>query len=463
MSDLPNPRLLIHGVPLDSRASDPVAALADLTIKWGQETLTDRPTPATLNVRLRYRGSVDVLRVKQGDLIEVQQDHPDDMRSAFSGRIRNMSSHLDDRGRLHLTITATDHLADLDNTFISTAWHSDDTVEAQGTTYIQHLMGAMTSKGWEVIGLDTIPPEVGDSAAAFYSSIKLTTLWTRYLAQHGPQAIYWDASYTSDSGTGLLYKRLAVGHMADYAPGDVLTAPTGTWTLDYTPPSPLQEVTIPAGNVLRDIDWESTPENLMTAARVSFHRTRREERDDGTTGWVTSLDDTNVSRGQTWEENYGVRTVEVETCTFRRTPEGYDLSIYRPIGLKWMQYNGDEWRPGEVTIKDSGALPPQLLSDMVGKSTRPRMWLTIPGVQVMTPRGALADLRGLVTGGQLAWNGPRNRWDISFTLTDTRISGATDWRFTDIAAHNNTAVSQATAADAGTVQFSAFDTVTTIQ
>lgn len=461
MPDLPRPYLLIHGQRLLPEGQDgntaPVAALADLSIKWGQETITDEPKPATLSVTLRYRGSVDVLKVTQGDLIEVQQVHPDDERVPFSGRVRNMSASLDAKGRLLLRITATDHLSDLDSTYVSTAWHTDGQPEAGGITIRQHIETALTNAGWALSGLDLLPAELGPSVATFYSSIKLTTLLRRYLAQWGPQATYYDASYT-DATTGKLRRRVAISYMADTAPGDTLTAPGGTWTIQYGEPEPLQEVAIPARNVLRDVDWDSSPENLITAAQVSRQVTRLEEYEDGTTGYVTSLSEVNVTRGAEWIDQYGNRAIELETVTGRPSAE----ALHRAIGRKWMAFNGDEWRPSGITIHKSNDLPAQQLSDMVGKTTRQRQWVVVPGVQVMTPRGASAALRGLTTGGTLNWNHDRNQWDITMALADTQATTDMNWTFTMLSNVPDNAYRYARADQAGTVQFSAFRTISTI-
>ena len=462
MPDVPNPRLLIHerrilpeGVP---GAQAEVAALANLVITWGQQSLIDPPAPATLNVTLRYRGAVDVLQVNQGDLIEVQQDHPDQSRTPFSGRVRSMSADLDHRGRLLLHITATDHLADLDNTYISTAWHTDGLPQAEGRTVRQRLLEAITTAGWEVSGMDLLPAEVAPSAATFYSSIKLTTLLRRYLAQWGPQATFYDASYVG-SVSGALVRRIAVGYMTGTAPGDTLTASTtGAWSLDYGEPSPAAEVVIPASNVLRDVAWDSGPENLITGAQVSRHSTRRETLEDDSTQYVTSLHEVNVTMGAEVTEALGHRAIEVETLTGTPAQE----SVHRAIGRKWMAFNGDQWRPGALTIHDSSQLAAQELSDMVGKTSRPRQWIVVPGVQVMTPRGSKADLRGLATGGRLAWDHQRRRWDISMTVADTQQTTAPDWTFTDLAAIPDTRFSQALAPAAQLVGFSSFDTISAI-
>lgn len=461
MPDVPNPYLVIHGRRLlpegATGATAEVAALASLVIDWGQDTLTDPPAPATLKVTLRYTGSTDVLAVAQGDLIEVQQAHADGMRSPFSGRVRNMAADLDTKGRLLLHITATDHLADLDNTYTSTAWHTDGYPQAEGVTFRQHLEAAILGAGWSLTGLELLPAELGPSAATFYSSIKLTTLLRRYLAQWGPQATYYDASYT-DSGNGRLVKRVAVSYMTDTAPGDwLVTTPSGQWYVAYGEPGYTQEVSVPASNVLRDVAWESSPENLITAAQVSRQVTRKETLEDDTQQYVTSLSPVNVTQGAAVTDELGHRAIELETVTGTPAQD----ALHRAIGQKWMAFNGDQWRPGALTIHNSAALAPQKLSDMVGKTTRPRQWIVVPGVQVMTPRGAKADIRGAVTGGQLAWDHKHRRWAITMTLADTQRTTAQQWTFADLAAQPPE-YAQARADQAGTVQFSAFTTISQI-
>lgn len=461
MAELPNPFLVINGNRLvpwgQPAATAPVAELADLSIPWGQDSIVDAPKPATMSITLRYRGSVDVLELEQGDFVDVQQIHPDGMRSPFSGRIRNMSSSLDAKGRLLIRITATDHLADLDETYVATEWNTDGHDQAGGLTYRDRLLDALTAAGWEVTGMDLLPPELGPSSATFYSSIKLTTLLRRYLAQWGPQASYYDASYY-DVNIQRIRRRIAITYMAATAPGDALMADeAGEWFIQWGEPDPLQEIAIPASNVLRDVAWESTPENLITVAQVSRQVTRREESYEGGSSYVTSLSEVNTTRGTSWINQHGRRTVEVETCT--GIPS--DDALHRSIGQKWMAFNGDQWRPSDVIIHDSTLLSDQQLSDLVGKTTRGRQWIVIHGVNVMTPRGARSDIRGLTTGGTLTWNHEARRWDFTMALADTQPTVEAGLTFADLAAADP-AYSQAPAPMAGAVQFSAFQTISTI-
>lgn len=450
---LSNPRLLFDGVDLTGGAGDPVAALADLSITWGTPSLVEPPTPDTLKVTLVYTGSVDVLRLRQGMALDLVQDFPDDDRFPFSGRIRSMSSRVDGKGRLNISITATDHLADLDSTYVSTAWHTDGYTEAQGRTYRQNLTSAIAAQGWQLFGMERLPAEVRRSAATFYNSIKITTLLRRYLAQWGPNARYFDASYRSD---GRLIRRITVAHMADSSGGDTLTVGAGgTWYMKYGSPVGAQTVTVPASNVLRDIEWESAPENLLTVAQVSYQSTRREEREDGSTQWVTSLGEVNTTRGAEWVDQYGARSVEVET-----TLAESDATLLRQIGQRWMQFNGDEWRAESVTIHDSTQLPVQVLSDMIGKSTRPRQWIVVHGAEARTPRGELASLRGLATGGELSWDHDKQRWSISVHLTDTRLSEDRVWNFLGLGLVPISGIAVARATNAGPVRFSDFATIT---
>lgn len=466
MSSVPemeHPRLWINQVPIlaagETMATAAVGVLADPVITWGSGAITDAPEAATLSVTLRYRDSVDTLKVAQGDLVEVKQTHVDGPRAPFSGRVRNMDAELDQRGRLLLHITATDHLADLDNTYVSTEWHSDGTEQAAGMTVRERLLARLRDAGWAYTGLERLPAELGPSVATFYQSVKLTTLLRRYLAQWGPQATFYDASYT-DSDHGNLVRRLAFTYMADTAPGDTLhTTTDGTWTLDHGEPVPLQELYVPAANVHRDVGWTSSPENLLTTAQVSRQVTRWEQYEDGTAGYVTSLSEVNVNRSAAMVEQYGSRTIEVETLTGAAA----QAELHRTIGRKWMDFNGDEWRPGTLRLRDTTTLDPQLLSDLIGKTSRPRQWLVVPGVQVETPRGAKADLRGVITGGTLAWNHRRRQWDVSLSLSDTQATASLNMTFTALAALTDTRYSHARADQAGAVQFSSFNTISTLE
>lgn len=142
-----SPSIWLNGRALTGTADAPAPVLAPVHLTWGADTATEQPDPAQLSVPILFKESLlDIPDLKQGAEIEMLINVPGHGRyHLFAGRVRNLraapSTSVD--GAQKVTINATGHITDLENTYISTDWTLPDN---RPTTINQ----AFIDEGWRL-------------------------------------------------------------------------------------------------------------------------------------------------------------------------------------------------------------------------------------------------------------------------------------------------------------------------
>lgn len=447
------PRILINSQHVAGGASSVFAALGDVGIKWGSDNVLDTPNPAQLTCEFIFRGAVDTSRLRIGHRLELKQRIAGQDITGFSGRIENMQSRLDDNGRLRIRVTASDSIKELRSYYVATEWENDGLREGQ-MPRIERIRRALNAGGWQLIGIEELPPMPFPSAASFYNSITAYALLNRYLSYYGPQVTFFDSSWTYDDGP--ITRRIEVAWMGQVTAGDTLTTADGTtWRVAHDTPDGLAQQVLPAGTVLADTEFEASADSILTTAKVSYQTTRFEtNEEEGTTRRVTSLDTVTTSLGAEMLEAHGNRAVELESSAFATKAQ------LREIGRRWLDFTRNEWSPGRVTVPDSRDLPEATVAALVSARQRRLNWWVIHGLQIPTPLGGLATIRGVATGGDLHYRADRDSWSSSMSLTDTQIMLPADLNWPFLSEHNDPRFSEAPATAAGDVTFADFTTIT---
>lgn len=452
------PEVLIDQKLIAGGPGQTLAVLGNLSIKWGSSSVLDEPVPSTATITFVFSGDVDVNRINLGRLIIIRQRIDGRTWALFTGRVRSMRARADDRGRLHVTVTASDSLADFRSAYVQIEWPSDS---LPGTTkQLELIRKAMAVQGWELKGDEDLAPPLYPSSSSFYNSITLNTVLRRHLAQYGPQVTFWDSSGT-DPATGAYAQSIQVGYMGASTVGDTLTArpATGQWYVTRDTPTGLTFARVPSSHVLRDVEWTSDVEAALTVAKISYQTTRTETGDDGVARKITSMTEVSTEASQEQIARFGRRSVEIETSVLAPPAE------QRKIGRKWLQFGASEWTPGAVTIPDTHGLDEPTLAGLLPSTTRRRRWWVITDVATWTPRGGPATLRGVATGGELRYHAKpkpsrdEGHWEVSMSLTDTQVILPADWTFAQLQGAE-VPFRHATADQAGTVSFAEFQTIT---
>lgn len=453
------PNVTVNGVQVSSGPA-PFAVLGDLEVTWGSETIMDEPEPAKARVQFIFRGEADPSWVMIGHRVEIRQRIDSESVNSFSGRVESMSAArrsvtLPNGTRtpvLVITAQCVDYLREFKQTYVTTAW---DRETAPGEpARVDRLRGIAAGEGWRLTGIDELPPQPVEHAATHYDSITLYTLLSRYLSWWGPQVTFWDASYADSDGVHT--RRIETAWTDATMPGDVLTTtPDGVWTMDYSPPAPLEEHIIPAGAVLADADWAAGSDARLTGARIQYQTSKLETHDDGSQTWQTSLD----RSVHTWRpadvlDTYGKRVLELETSAIAPWDE------YRRMGRRWLDFAASDWRMNGLTIPRASDLPAAQLRAMFDVRARRRTWWVVDDVDLLTPWGNVATVRGFATGGTLRYDSARDSWSVSMHLTDTRTARPSDLTWDWLQAQP-APFSDAPAALAGDVSFADFQTITT--
>ena len=452
------PNVTVNGVQVSSSPA-PFAVLGNVHVEWGNESIMDNPEPSRARVQFLFYGEADPEWLAIGHRLEIRARIDGASRNTFSGRIESMTA---DRRRvivqggpqteaLVVTAHAVDYLKEFNSTYVETAWRRE--TDPGEPPRRARLRGASADEGWQLIGLDDLPAEPAEGAATHYDSITLGALLRRYLSWWGPQVTFWDASYADTDGKH--FRRIETAFTDVTIPGDVLTTtPAGAWTLDYSPPQPLAEEVLPGSAVLADVEWTASADSRYTGARVSFQSTRREELDTGETGLQT-----NIERSvQTWRppdvlDVYGKRVLELESGMIA------DYTEYRRMGRRWLDFASQDWRMQAVTIPKASQLPARQLAALFDVRGRRRVWWIVDGVDLLTPWGSVATVRGIATGGSLSYDAAADNWSVSMHITDTRTARPTDLSWDWLQAQS-AKFAEAPASAAGDVTFADFLTIT---
>lgn len=392
------PELWLNGRRITGGKADRAPVLVPVTLDWGSDEAGEQPNPATLTFTVLFRdGMGDVPDLQNGAQVELI--HPSEWwkpaRTIFAGTISTMAAEPSAavEGALEVRATAVDTTAEFDDLFVSANMPAGHSRPAQ-------LAAMFEAEGWEL----ELPADPRRSAAARYNSIKLATLLDRHITRYRGRR--FDA--TGRDEFGQLRKRVIVTEgSAREAPADALLATdVGVWDRSYNSPhrdgteSPL--VVLQAANIFRDVGWVQEAGNTTTAVKL----TPLVQDEDG---FTEDGDELNFRAASHVVATFGLHSVDVET----------DLEApaeQEAVARAWM--NGDSpWMMDGLTIRDTAALLPEQIADLLDPVTRNRALVAVNGVMHNRPDPGPSVLRSYIIGGKYEWNG--KAWDMSLTLERT--------------------------------------------
>lgn len=414
----PAPTLWLNGRQITGLAIDRAPVLCPVELTWGNSSALEQPDPANLKFTILFLdGMHDMPDLNNGGKIELI--HPDGNRTIFAGTIRTMGAEPSTRvkGALEVTGNATDYTADLEQEYMATDLPA-------GTGRRAALINAFAAAGWTL----SVPSDPRPSAAAVYNSIKLATMLDRFISRYRGRR--YDTSYRDATGT--LIKRVSVVEgSARSIPADTLIiTPGGTWDRTYNTPSidgvPSPIVRLPASNAFLDPKWSQDPENTITAVQLQTMQAG----DDG----FTTLRERNYKAAPGIVEQYGLRSVEVETDLL-------DTADFRPAAEAWMN-NDSPWQMSDLPVRDSTELPARTLRELLDQTTRYKELLTVIDILLNRPDPGPSVMRSYLVGGSYTWTG--KRWEISLALERTIYAvPSRQTTFTDLRNATNPAISTA--------------------
>lgn len=423
------PSIWLNGRALAGTAAAPTPVLAPVQLTWGSDTATEQPDPAQLSVPILFKESLlDIPDLKQGAEIEMLINVPGYGRyHLFAGRVRNLraSPSTSVSGAQEVTINATGHVTDLENTYISTNWTLPDN---RPTTINQ----AFIDEGW-LLGY---PTNSQPSADAVYNSIKLMTMLERYVSRYRGKV--HEVSVRGESGT--LYRELEVleGTSRVVQPDTLRTLANGAWAKTYHGPTlsgaPSPVIEIPATNVLSDPEWIQGPDNVVTAVKLQV----MVPGDDG----FTTLQEKNYRAAAAIRNEFGTQQIEVES-------DLRDAADQLTAANAWMTDDAP-WKMDDLTIRDTDEMDPADLIGLLSATNRIKSLLVVTGVMANRPDPGPSDLRSYIIGGEYTWTG--EKWEITLRMerTITGLDGEGDWWTCErVAASTNPDIAEATCATVG--------------
>lgn len=394
---LGQPDLYIAGRKLAAGSSAAVTALAGLKIRWGTDNPVDMPPASTLSGQLLVRGTIPPYLDVGADVGLVD---PATSRCLFAGKLQPLTARRDEQlsEGMRIGFTAASPVAELEkHNMIDLYWAGEGENSA---ARLPRLRAAMP-RGWSLAG--------GENGATWtmhgtqkYQSVRLLDLLTRYV--RGNNQRYADTSvYVPGAG---LQKRLTItGERATRELPRDDPGVWGQWLWEHS------TAVLPASAVSDQIDWEKTPDDLVTGVQVTTWGKWliNPGEDDESAEWEWPLDwagDNSAAR-----EAQGISTVRIETML---SPQYRDstLGAVQQIGRQWLN-SATGWRPTSLELPDSRRIGTQTLVNLLAVDTRSTVAITVPQAA-----GLPAAIRAYVLAGTAEWTG--RQWITNLTLGRTQ-------------------------------------------
>lgn len=395
---LGQPDLYIGGQKMQAGKGDPRPTLAGVKIDWGNDSRFSFDPPASLSGQLLIRGEMPgYLHVGA----PVGLIDPVSSRTLFAGTMQPLRAVPDERiaGAMRVTFTATAPKAELEqHTVLSVDWPLDETANSR-----RARIGSTLPRGWGyggATGWDWVR-----QGHQRYQNILWLTLAERY-ARGNKQRLHDVSTYVPGAG---LIKRM---YFTDERPKNTPLPRTdpgelGKWVAG-APAEASGTAVLPVGAVSKEIEWEKTPEDVITAVQV--------------TTWGMSLigsNDADESKEHEWpldftvdnsalQDAYGYRALRVETAL---SPQNLNalMPAHESITKHWTDTQTD-WRPTTLQLPDSRRLATSVLLNLLAVNSRHMAAVSVPAVPGLLPN----PIRAYVLGGSATWTG--KKWTTDLTL-----------------------------------------------
>lgn len=399
---LGRPDLYIAGRKMQTLRTDPRPALAGLSLKWGTDNAVDISPASTLAGQLLIRGAMPEY-LNPG--AEVGLIDPATSRCLFAGKLQPLQAVRDPAiaSAMRISFTAASPVGELEkHNMIDLNWTNPAAGYETSAARLGRLRAAMP-RGWTLDGAAGIEWLMqGDQR---HQSVPLLDLLERYV--RGNLQRYADTS-TYIPGSGLR-RRLTITaerpgtvQLTTVAPGD-----EGRWIEGSTISG---TAVLPGSAVTDEIEWEKTPDDLVTGVQVSTWGKwlTTTQQDDDSSEHEYPLDyvvDTSDLRAQ-----YGQSTIRVETMLSPQYTEATREAV-KKIVQQWINTD-TAWRPTSLQLPDSRRLATAPLLNLIAVDTRPTAALSVPA------EGLPATVRAFVLAGEAVWDG--RKWITTLTLGRTQ-------------------------------------------
>lgn len=389
---LGQPDLYIAGRKMQTLKTDPLPALAGLTISWGSEEQFDMAPASTLSGQLLIRGAMPAY-LDVGAPVGLVD--PVSSRTLFAGTLEPLSAAPEERiaGAHRLSFTAASPKAELEkHRVLDFDWPHDEPATARR----QRLAAAMP-RGWTLngaAGWNWI-----NQGRQLYQSVEWITLAERY-ARSYYQRLHDTSTYVPGAG---LQKRLTITNDRPRAVafGPPEPGALGVW---QQAEGTSGVAVLPASAVHRDIEWKKTPADVITDVQITTTGGAYPQGDesDEFEYWMSVY-----VNNDTLQDRYGYRQQRVETALSSYNANAVAQAVRLLVGY-WLN-TATDWRPTTLTLPDSRKLATAPLLNLLAVDTRHMAIVRVPGAV-----NYLAGISAFALAGSATWTG--TKWTTDLTL-----------------------------------------------
>lgn len=392
------PDLYIAGKKIQTAKGDPRPALAGLQLKWGGSSQVDFDPASSMSAQMLARPGAMPDYLDVGATVGVVD--PVSARCLFAGTLQPLQAAREPAvaGAHRISFTAASPIAELQkHNMIDMSWPDGET-SAQRLARIKAAM----PRGWTldgVAGFDWIT--LGNQR---YQSVRLLDLIERYVRSSVQR--YSDTS-TYVPGAGLKKRLTITGEryrsatLSGDRPGD-----GGKW-YPNDPARTAGTALLPARAIADEVQWEKTPDDLITALQVSTWGVLLTKDDQYSEEWEWPADWAGENNAA--QAAYGIATAKVETML---SPQNLSATMgaVEQLGRQFLD-SKTAWRPTTLPLPDSRRLDTAPLLNLLAVDTRTTAAVSVPGITSPAP------IRAFVLGGTATWTG--THWTTELTLGRT--------------------------------------------
>jgi hypothetical protein len=399
---LGQPDLYIGGELMQTAAADPRPALAGLRLGWGNDSRLEMDPPSTLAGQFLIKGTMPAF-LEVGAPVGLVD--PVSARCLFAGNLGPLRAAPDDsvRDALRVSFTAASPLAELvKHKVLDVAWDANTPAATRFGT-----LAAAMPRGWTLTG-STGHTWINQTKQQ-YKAKEWLQLAERFCRSYTYR--YHDTSYYTP-GAGLS-KRITFSPERGkiLPPGGLEPAgERGLWST-YTPGGASGVAVLPNSGVRVGVEWEKTPEDMITDVQVSTFQATETDADKDSTEFEFAMSLTPFFiDNSALQDAYGYRQVKIETSL-----SAFNASAIAAQGQNIVNYwldTENKWRPTGLQLPDSRVLDTDPLLNLLAVDTRGTAALAVPDADL-----APGLIQSFVMAGQATWTG--KKWLTDITLGRT--------------------------------------------
>jgi hypothetical protein len=396
---LGQPDLYIGGELMQTAAADPRPALAGLRLGWGNDSRLEMDPPSTLAGQFLIKGTMP-------EFLEVGAPvglvDPVSARCLFAGNLGPLRAAPDDsvRDALRVSFTAASPLAELvKHKVLDVVWDANTPAATRFNT-----LASTMPRGWALTG-STGHTWINQTKQQ-YKAKEWLQLAERFCRSYTYR--YHDTSYYTP-GAGLSKRITFSPERGKVLPSGGLepSGERGLWST-YTPGGASGVAVLPTSAVRVGVEWEKTPEDMITDVQLSTFNAVETDADKDSTEYEYPMflyvDNTAL------QDAYGFRQFKVESSLSAYNGTALDAQALNIVNY-WLDTE-NKWRPTGLQLPDSRALDTDPLLNLLAVDTRGTAALGVPDADL-----APGLIQSFVMAGQATWTG--KKWTTDITLGRT--------------------------------------------